>query len=102
MKTLLSVILALMISTPLLADPEVGLFYDINYDGEGVIMLKRDNMIQFNFFTYIKRCNHRSFEGEGLIVDKGYNWCRKQQRRGGSPRRHTSRLLRRRRSCHSR
>ena len=79
MKYLLSVILTLMISTPLLAEPDIGLFYDEARDGEGLIMLKRDDMIQFNFFSYIKRCNHRSFDGEGLIEAKGYNWCRKQQ-----------------------
>ena len=79
MKYFLASILALMISSPLLADPETGLFYDENFDGEGLIMLKRDDMIQFSFFSYIKRCNHRSFDGEGLIADKGYRWCRKQQ-----------------------
>ena len=78
MKYLLTVILALMISSPLLAQ-DVGLFYDEDRDGEGLIMLKRDEVVQFSFFTYVKRCKHRSFDGEGLIEAKGYNWCRKQQ-----------------------
>lgn len=78
MKYLLTVILALIISTPLMAQ-DTGLFYDPERDGEGIIMLKRDNMIQFNFFSYIERCRHRYFDVEAFIQDKSYNWCRKQQ-----------------------
>ena len=78
MKKLILALLLTCFTMPLLAQ-DVGLFYDPDRDGEGLIMLKRDNMIQFNFFTFIHRCNHRFFDSELLIMDKSYRPCRRQQ-----------------------
>lgn len=88
MKYILIAILALMISGPLLAhdgnvcpndEPCTGLFYDMERDKEGINVLRRDNLIEFTFFTYIKRCNHRYFDGEATITDLSFNYCKRQQ-----------------------
>lgn len=77
-KFILAAILLLFASTTLYAQDD-GLFYDVDRDGEGLIVLKRDNIVQFSFFSYIERCRHRYFDSEAFIEDKSYNWCRKQQ-----------------------
>ena len=78
MKKILLIILLTCLSATAFAQT-AGLFYDPDRDGEGIIVLKRQGVIQFSFFSYIKRCNHRNFDEEAFIEDEGYRWCRKQQ-----------------------
>ena len=78
MKTILLFILLTCLTGTAFAQ-DSGLFYDPSRDGEGLILNKRDHMIQFSFFTYIHRCNNKYFADEALIRDEDYNHCRRQQ-----------------------
>jgi hypothetical protein len=78
MRKLLLFILLIAMSVTAVAQ-DAGLFFDPDRPGEGVNILKRDNMVSFTFFSYVDRCLHRSFDDEAFIEDKAYNWCRKQQ-----------------------
>ena len=78
MKKIILAILLTCIALPAMAQ-EMGLFFDPDRDGEGIILLKREQMIQFSFFTYIHRCRHRYFDGEATIRDLEFQYCRRQQ-----------------------